>query len=436
MFYEEQNKLLKSVLRHTFIDGFKNNIINFNTIEYFISPKCNLQCKYCYLCRYGKQLYPEEIRDSEKIVKHSKILTDWLKSLNFRGSLEIFSGEPTQLPYFWDILDYILERLPNVHVTIPTNMTFLLNDELTKKMEERLKTRRVHLSASIDGKYLQNLNRPFKSNQVYSDEFFEKAFAFAKKWNLGFHPMIYSNGIELWQKNFLWFMDMYEKYELPKDSLYLLEVRNEEWNEKQIYELYKFMRFLVRYTYNEIANKDKKVFRDFLFKKRGFNILSSPFTTLGRGIGCSIQSTLTVRLGDLAIVPCHRLSYNSLVAGYFVVKDGKIVDIRAENPEVFITILTTNTKDFPVCESCMLKHLCSGGCLGSQFEASGNMFAPIPTVCMAEHWKILGILLEMRELGILEDIMFDLPSNKQASIRLLLEVYDNERDRALKANSR
>jgi len=364
------------------------------------------------------------------------LLTDWLRDSGFHGVIEIFSGEPTQLSFFWEILDYILDNLPNAHVVIPTNMTFLLDEGLTKNMETRLKTKRVHLSASIDGKYLQSLNRPFKFKQRYDDEFFEKAFTFAKKWHIGFHPMIYSNGIELWKKNFLWFMEMYEKYNLPKESLYLLEVRNEEWSVKQIYEFYKFTRFLVGYAFDVIANKDIRAFKDFIFKKRGFNILSSPFTTIGRGIGCSIQSTLTVRLGDLAIVPCHRLAYDSFVAGRFVVRDGKIVGIEAENPETFISILTADIRNSPICETCILKHLCSGGCLGAQFESTGNLFAPIPTVCMAEHWKVLGILLEMKERDILYDVMLDLPPNKQASIRLLLEVYDNERNKTIKRNNK
>ncbi|RLA81655.1 MAG: hypothetical protein DRG33_00100 [Deltaproteobacteria bacterium] len=432
MYYKEQSELLTSLLNHTFERGLKEGLMNFDKVEYYITTDCNLNCRYCYLRRYGDELYPRRLRKAEKIVENSKILTNWLKERDFAGKLEIFSGEPTILPYFFDILDYVLENLPKTKVVIPTNMTFLFDDDLTAQIEERLKTRRVFLSASIDGRYLQNLNRPFKCNRPYDDAFYDKAFAFAAKWGFGFHPMVYSSGIELWQKNFLWFMEMHEKYNLPKESLYLLEVRNEEWNERQIYELYKFMRFLVRYVWEEIAKRDSKAFFDFIFEKRGFNILSSPFSICGRGIGCSIQSTLTVRLGDLAIVPCHRLSYEPLIAGKFIVRKGRIVGVKARNPEVLVSILSATTRDFPVCESCILKYLCSSGCLGAQFEATGNMFAPIPTVCMVEHWKILGIILELKELGLLEDMMSRIAPEKRASIRLLLEVYEDARNRAIK----
>jgi len=42
--------------------------------------------------------------------------------------------------------------------------------------------------------------------------------------------MIYSNMIEYWSDNFLWFMRNYVKYGIPLNNLYLLEIRNVEWS--------------------------------------------------------------------------------------------------------------------------------------------------------------------------------------------------------------
>lgn len=426
---QENDLLFKNFLERTFFRGLKNNVLNYNSVEFFISPACNLSCKYCYLRKYGDKLYPKEILNYEEIAENSRLLVDWLEDIGFKGRLELFSGEPTLLPIFFDMLDYAIEHLKDAVILIPTNMTFLFDDELTREIEERLKTGRVFLSASLDGKYLQDINRPFKTEKrKYSDEFWHRAFQFAKKWKIGFHPMIYSNGIELWKDNFLWFMDMHERYGIPRETLYLLEVRNAEWTPEQIFELYKFMKFLVKYAYQEIAKCDKEKFIDFILRKRGFNILSSPFSIIGRGCGCSLQSTLTVRLGDLAIVPCHRLAYGAYVGGYFEKKDGKIVGIRAHSPELYIAIMTGSFKNFPVCESCLLKHLCSGGCLGAQAEINGEPFVPIPSVCMMEHWKVLGILHGLDEVGMLDEIMSHLSSEeKKESIKLLLEVFENAR---------
>jgi len=50
---------------------------------------------------------------------------------------------------------------------------------------------------------------------------------------MGFHPMIYSNKIEYWIDNFLWFQKMFYKYGINPFNVYLLEVRNVEWLPQQ-----------------------------------------------------------------------------------------------------------------------------------------------------------------------------------------------------------
>ena len=47
--------------------------------------------------------------------------------------------------------------------------------------------------------------------------------------------------------------------------------------------------------------------------------------------GCTINRALIVRMGDLAIVPCHRTSYDQFLLGYFNVENEKIVGVTAKN---------------------------------------------------------------------------------------------------------
>ena len=49
-------------------------------------------------------------------------------------------------------------------------------------------------------------------------------------------------------------------------------------------------------------------------------------------IGCTCATDLTVRLGDLAICPCHRTSYNKYLYGKYVIENEEIIDIEAYNP--------------------------------------------------------------------------------------------------------
>ncbi len=434
-YQEEQDKLLSSFLNYYFTAWKEENCRkekygNFIHLELIINSKCNLACKYCYFNRYGEKLIPS--CPDEVILKNTDILLKFLRERKLVPEFEIFSGEPLVQKIGFQVIEKIVDAYKDSRVKpriiVPTNGTFLLSKRLTKKVEELLEKGKrngikIILSFSIDGKYCE-ANRPFKNRKKdpRDDKYFEKCFKFAKKYGFGFHPMIYSERIEKWKENFLWFQENFKRFKLPPTSLYLLEVRNEEWTPRQIVELMKFLNFLVKWAWKE-CGENKEKFLNFLFKKKGFNILQGPLITWGRGIGCSIQSTITVRLSDLAIVPCHRTSYPPFIAGYFRVKNGKIVGIKAHNPELFIAIMTFDAKTQPMCETCLLKELCSFGCLGAQYETTGSLFTPIPTVCLLEHGKVLAILLALEEIGILEDVKKRIKLEKQITIEEVLKIW-------------
>ena len=64
------------------------------SLELYVTPDCNQNCSYCYLCKHKDDLYPKELRKPEIILKNIKILLDYLieKDLN-PGRLDLFSGE-------------------------------------------------------------------------------------------------------------------------------------------------------------------------------------------------------------------------------------------------------------------------------------------------------------------------------------------------------
>jgi len=472
MFRMENDELMESFLERTFYSGWRDKdkedtrLENFRSLEIQLNAKCNLACKYCYLNRYGDKLYPEELNDEETILRNLDALIRWIKENNFYPKLELFTGETFMQPISFEILTRIIDELGGDverAIVIPTNFTFLLNDELTKKVEDiiekgRERNIKIFLSASFDGKYCEG-NRPFRQNveshgispaRIWTqklgenddprdDAYYDKAFKFIEKWGFGFHPMVYSEHIEDWKKNFLWFQEQFEKVGHPWYYLYLLEIRNVEWSNKQIQDYMEFVKFLWRWTYKKCGNNTKTLF-DFLFKKKGFNILSSPLTTVGRGIGCSIQGTLFVRLGDLAIVPCHRTCYEPFnygrlkvesgiqeVSGY-TRKDGKtvedyikdkgdrIVGVEAENVELMIGIYSMDSAKLPYCEACVINPLCNKGCLGSQYEVTGDLFTPIPTVCRLYHAKIKAMIEVFTELKIFDEVASKINVDKQRAL--------------------
>jgi radical SAM protein with 4Fe4S-binding SPASM domain len=430
-YQEENNKLAESVFDHSFGKGYRNpdakECENFRSLEIFFNDKCNLACKYCYLQRFGDGLYPKELQDGERLLKNLELFLNWMDERDYvPNHIEIFSGEVFIQDAGWKAINMILDRDEGrarkpEFLVVPTNFTFILSPDLTKKVEDVLDRSHamglpIGLSASFDGKYCE-ANRPFKSGkEIRDDAYYDKVFEFAKKWGTGFHPMVYSGHVEDWEKNWLWFQDNFTKHRLPWRNIYLLEVRNVEWTDKQMEDFGKFVEFLIKWTFNYPCGRDADTYMKFLFDG-GYNILRNPLTTIGRGIGCSIQSAVALRLGDLSWVPCHRTSYSPFNFGHFKVEGGKITGFEAKNTDMLTTIYSFDASTQPWCEQCLLKPLCSFGCLGSQLEVTGDPFTPIPTVCQLQHVKVGAMIKAYKELGIWGQILAKINQTKADALR-------------------
>lgn len=429
-YQDENDSLTRSFLDRTFFKAWKDPECpaygNYNRVELFFNTSCNLKCKYCYLANYGEQLYPKA--PVKQTLENLDMFLDWLIKNEFYPTMEFFSGEPLVQKSCMKALHMVLDKFEAVdkrpaRIVIPTNFTFILSDTQTQAVEELLNRSRglkmpILLSASFDGKFVE-ANRPFQSGiEPRDDAYYEKAFDFAKKWHCGFHPMVYSEEIEKWKDNWLWFQENFKKRDISFFNIYLLEVRNSEWSLQQTKELSEFVRWLIEWTW-DLCNRDLKTFFDCLFARKGYNILNSPLSQIGRGIGCSIQSLLTVRLGDLTMVPCHRTSYAQNVLARFSTSNGEITGVKSINPEQMIGIYTFSANTFPICDQCVIRSLCSKGCLGSQLETTGDMFTPIPTVCLMEFAKIKGMIQGYENIGIYHHVIGRVSKEKRTALKLL-----------------
>jgi radical SAM protein with 4Fe4S-binding SPASM domain len=435
-FKQENDDLVASFLNHTYLKSWKEKMPSFSRLELELGTACNLACKYCYYHKYGEQLFPAKIQNPEIAYKNLGIMLDWLIKNGYSPEIDFFSGEPFFQEIGFDCLKLILDKFKSAskkpkNIVVPTNYTFLLSKEKTKKVENLLSYAKkvgipMFLSASFDGKYCEG-NRPLRTGEeIRDDEYYNKCFAFNKKWNFGFHPMIYSELIGNWKRNFLWFQDNLKKLKIPYWSLYLLEVRNVEWTQKQLKDFMDFLDFLMEWMFKTACNNDKEAFANAVLQNKVFNILSGPFVRTNRGLGCSVQTTMQLRLGDLSIVPCHRTSYRPYIEAKFKVKNNEIVGIEGNNPETMIGITTLEGNCLPFCETCPIKYICTKGCLGSQFETTGDMFSPIPTVCKLEHSKIISILSALRRLNLYDMIYSRLDKNQKLSLDTLEELSAKE----------
>ncbi|GAI76974.1 unnamed protein product, partial [marine sediment metagenome] len=208
------------------------------------------------MANFGNELYPPELQDDKRVLANLQILLAWLVDRKLTPKLELFSGDPFSL----QAVSMILDKFENAEskpksIVIPTNYTFILSKALTEKIESLVERSRrlgipIFLSASIDGRYCE-ANRPFRSGKSdpRDDGYYDRVFAFNKKWGFSFHPMIYSDRIDSWQNNFLWFQEMLKKHDIPWSNIYLLEVRNKEWSRDNILGFEEFIKFLIRWIF-------------------------------------------------------------------------------------------------------------------------------------------------------------------------------------------
>lgn len=467
-FQEEQNQLLKTILNARFFNGWSRNFptrehdVPTGGLEFFITSSCNQKCEYCYLVNYP-ELYPAEINNKETILSNMKMVLDWVIENNYHLPLiDLFTGEIWHSKFGLDILDTIYDYVVNKGlrvngIMIPSNCSFLHDDKQTYEIQNRINNFKragvmFRISISIDGKIVEDEVRPMNNGTLYKkdDEWYEKVFSFAKYNDFGFHPMVAAASIHKWIDNYKWWKMMLKKYNLPMDYLMMLEVRNNDWTEENMKDLEKFIEFLVDevITYHDGnigmavddllgINQTYQVDEDDMVW--GHQTSYTPFTFgEDRGFyGCSISTHMTVRLGDLAIIPCHRTAYHKQIYGYFKTDNGKIVDIVANNPHLAVHIIMTD-KRFGVigCDTCTFQGVCFGTCKGQSREATGDPIHNDPKVCKFLKHKYGSMFDVYERKGIMqwmEDNITEYHTG-YTSWKIILDVYhkykeEKERER-------
>ncbi len=399
---KDKTKLFKNFIS-------RNNGIN--TLELIIPGHCDVGCVYCYIDKNNN--IKHHYSNLEILNSIDKILSTF-QDIGFAKNITLFGKEDVNLRIL--ILEHLLNKKIDT-VLIPIGEKIFENIENIERFKEIQKEyvnlgKKLHFSISMDGKYMEN-NKP---NIVRESNYYENIFTFAKQTGSGFHPMIYSNGIEKWWDNFLWFDDNLKKYDMNLDRLYLLEVRNPEWSNTQIKIYGGFLKKVIEYTlYN---SHDKNEWYENYIKKMRLNIFSI-FSKVPKGMSCGLPVTLSIRLGDLEIYPCHRLQKDIFRTGNIT---NDIFNIDG-NFETFMYSKIFNFKNQPYCSNCRIKEFCPGQCLGACWENSGNIFLPIPQVCKLLHQKVYTTIKTLSDNNVL-DLVKDINKIK---INELLEDIENVR---------
>jgi len=420
--YDEQKNLIKHYFEEHFFSNWRlddeKKDVSSAPLELIVSSVCNTKCSYCYYKNFDDKIYPKEIQHRQEIVENCEKLLKWMKLNNFHPRMvDIFSGEFFNLPYYKDILCLIDKylTLPNsdnrLCVAIPTNCTFCFSEEKTNEIQSMLDEYNnnkhgiyVTLSMSIDGKLLDNDTRAMRNGKQYDDEYYHRAFEFAKRNGFGFHPMIAAKGIDRWIDNYEWYIENIVKHfdctELDAmRMIYLLEVRNPDWTYEELDHLDKFITYYTKKAF-KVCNEDVETFFNEFLIGKGSNLYSQYYGTIPRGLGCSIQSNFAVRLGDLSIPLCHRTSYDGFLAGHFKF-DEENWDFEPENPNLYMLVNSFNSSNCPKCCDCPISEICNKFCIGCNYEVNKDFFIPVDTVCDLEFAKTTSIIRNLDEIGVI-----------------------------------
>ena len=403
--FDEQENILNS-------QGTKANV----NLEMYLTPECNQGCEYCYLFKHKDDIYPKEIRDNATIINNVKILLDYCleKKLNI-PTLDLFSGEIWGFPFGNKILDiifdYIEKGLKVGSILIPSNCSFVYNKDLIKVIENYIvKFQKINVrlafSISYDGPYLDKLQRPVLQKSIEkNDSYINALFTFAKKHGFGFHPMIGSHHIENQIENYKQWIALMHKH-WPDENEFAttpgwimqLETRESGWTDEKIQSYLKWLKFLIDTDCKEYSNGDyKKFFEEMVLgRKKGECLFLQncyfPYRNIclpEHFLGCTIGKTLFVRMGDLAIVPCHRTSYKKFILGKFKTENNKITGFECNNLPLTSSLYLSSFKYKPFCHECAIVNNCSRYCMGANYEANNELFYPEPSNCNLQKAKIL-----------------------------------------------
>lgn len=437
----EEKELLLEYLNHIAFPQFRYGATPpvIESIELIIRPECNQKCQYCYITNHGDELYPKEERlDKKQILSNLNAILDYIyhQKKNIVKDIQLFAGDLLYDDLICDILDLLYKYLYESYsqwaqiyqkiravIVIPTNFHgFVKNDELYEKMKDYIKKMNdidisLCFSCSTDGKYAVSAREQMVFDDEYWTEYFERAFQL----NSGYHPMVSAETIENSIENFDWWIENLERvyfHEHLNDRPcfkprmpFMLEVRNDNWTDEKIEYYLKFLEHIIQWRLSLVNNNIEKFAKSLYYDEQHDPQQQIPDYDIIRikafagsnveRLGCGLQRDIILNIQNLTIVPCHRLAYKQFLGGKFITDENNlIIDVIPYNISQYLTLKYFKQQVLPKCESCENKYFCLRGCIGSQYEYSGELYYPIPCVCKLFKAKTDYLIKTYSELGI------------------------------------
>lgn len=462
LFIQDEDQLISAYLFNYVFNGKQLNKYKLSNLqlELIVSPECNQNCKYCYLAKFGEDLYPiKERKTKEQIIDNLKTLLSFLDfNKIFVPGIHLFAGDMFFKDLiFFDVIQEIYDYYNKIFqsekpyfdnpknsigIFVPTNFSFATNKNIVSQLidwKNKFAALNITLkfSASLDGKFL-TANRENKSiNEV--DNYYYQVFEAIKQLDAGFHPMVSPFGIEKWIDNYQWLMEQFNIHQFDKtfSELYpmMLETRDDNWDLYSINCYLDFLNFLIEDRLKQCNNSIEQL-TYHLFCGDGKNNTLPGIThydniklhykeRMNDISNCDISQLFCITLNNLKMVPCHRLSYSHFAGGQFLNNNNQL-EIKAINPSGYIGLQLNSSQIHSKCLKCPIYHFCNKGCYGAQYETHGEPLMLNQSVCNLFQEKNKFLIIKYKQIGVI-DCLFNMdeinPEIKQ-EIYKLCEFYN------------
>lgn len=350
-------------------------------ITVILTEKCNLACKYCYVCDDESETITSEIIDAIIIRAEEKI------NQGSSVCLDLFGGEPLLV---WDKTKEILLKLNRLSVKYPEKVRVTIFTNGTLLTEEILNfTKDLHIHVgynfSLDGcEVTHNTCRIYKDGSGSYKDVIRGIELYCKVYDVKRESIITKCMISPY--NLTKIIDTAKEFlqnGFKRISFSL--IRDDVWDDKSI----------------EIYKKEISKLSDFYMQNISegiwYDILSIPILDrkYKKSNFCDAGKTHYAVTPSGDIYPCQRF-YNNR-SGF---KIGDVFNGIYQDNKWSILFKGYSTDNILGCNKCKTfpNINCTGQCIAAMWEASKNVFLPIHSVCELIKFNYIQALKVYSEL--------------------------------------
>lgn len=349
-----------------------------------ITQRCNLKCKYCFVCQQPKEITYKVAQDAAKYLARNAFEDGRTPSINF------FGGEP--MLRFKDIIKPLTEWIRDVYgksfeLSLTTNGVLL-----TEEIMEFFKENDVGMLFSIDGdKETQDINRPFHDGKGSFDKL-EPIIDMVLKYypSMTFRATVDPPTHKYLYKNY--------KFAVSKGYTNCFFVPNtfSAWSNTDLEELDQELDKICEYYITELkAGRKPLAFSHFEEAraeiKRIARLKDGDFREEGKGLHacgrCGLGASRFAAIGVTGnLYTCQEMVENPDEGSNFMIGniyDGIDNEKRLEIVNSFNTqnVTCSNTE---YCNDCIKRRICDGGCSINNYFKSHDLHIKDYVICWYE----------------------------------------------------